>query len=191
MKKIVPFNKQLFFENNIEEITSISLEHTLHLESDNLITGEFIIQGDYKIKETDTLTNDFNFKIPFDINIDERYITDKIKIDIDNFYYEIVDSNVLSVNIDVELDKLDERKIEINKDEELKQVEIIDEVKEETTTKEISKKDYVTYKVYIVKEQDSLETIMKKYNTTKEEIENYNNIDNINIGDKIIIPTNG
>lgn len=49
---------------------------------------------------------------------------------------------------------------------------------------------YVTYRVYKVLEGDTLDTILTKYNITKEELSDYNNIENITPGDKLIIPTN-
>lgn len=47
---------------------------------------------------------------------------------------------------------------------------------------------YATYKVYIVRENDSLEMIMQQYQVTKEMLEPYNNLSEMNIGDKLIIP---
>ena len=47
---------------------------------------------------------------------------------------------------------------------------------------------YYTYKVYIVREGDTIETICSKYNINVNDIKEYNNINEINIGDKIIIP---
>ena len=47
---------------------------------------------------------------------------------------------------------------------------------------------YYTYKVYIVREGDTIETICSKYNVNVNDIKEYNNINEINIGDKIIIP---
>ena len=49
---------------------------------------------------------------------------------------------------------------------------------------------YVTYRVYRVSEGDTLDKILEKYNTTKEELAKYNNISEINVGDKLIIPAN-
>ena len=48
--------------------------------------------------------------------------------------------------------------------------------------------EYRTYKVYIVREGDSLEQILLKYQINKEELQKYNDLTEINIGDKIIIP---
>lgn len=47
---------------------------------------------------------------------------------------------------------------------------------------------YVTYYVYIVKEDDSVDSVLTKYGITKEEFEDYNDINNIKPGDKVIIP---
>jgi len=49
---------------------------------------------------------------------------------------------------------------------------------------------YVTYRVYKVEENDNIDTILTKYNITKEQLADYNNIENITPGDKLIIPTN-
>jgi LysM repeat protein len=51
-----------------------------------------------------------------------------------------------------------------------------------------SDETHITYKVYIVRADDTIDNIIIKYNTNKEELAKYNDIDNIKIGDKIIIP---
>ena len=48
--------------------------------------------------------------------------------------------------------------------------------------------NYVNYRVYIVRENDSIDSIMKKYNVTKNILEDYNDLNDMKIGDKIIIP---
>lgn len=47
---------------------------------------------------------------------------------------------------------------------------------------------YTTYYVYIVKDDDTVEKILTKYDINKEDFENYNDINNIKAGDKVIIP---
>ena len=49
---------------------------------------------------------------------------------------------------------------------------------------------FVTYHIHIVKESETLESISKIYNITTNDILEYNNIDSISIGDKIVIPSN-
>ena len=45
------------------------------------------------------------------------------------------------------------------------------------------------YTVYIVRENDTVESIMEKYNVTKEELQKYNDLDNVSLNSKLIIPT--
>ena len=52
-----------------------------------------------------------------------------------------------------------------------------------------SNETYSTYYIYIVRETDSIETILQKYNVSKEDIEMYNDIKELKVGDKIIIPS--
>ena len=48
---------------------------------------------------------------------------------------------------------------------------------------------YVSYNVYIIREGDTIETILNKYNITEEELKKYNDLSNLKLGDKIIIPS--
>lgn len=211
MKKIIPLKKQLTFKTNVSEITSISLENTLN-NTENEIEGELIITGAYKITDTSTKVDEFEFKIPTNIKIDEKYNCNDITIDIEDFYYEIINSSILSVNIEVSIDNLIE--IPEEKIEREDQMEYIEERCIEAETEEIQEKkeeikqekemktapsnifdnflneadEYSTYYIYIVREGDTMETILSKYNTTKEKLEEYNNLEELKLGDKIIIP---
>ena len=51
------------------------------------------------------------------------------------------------------------------------------------------KKEYSIYRVYTVKEDDTLDLIYDKFNTNKETLMDYNDLDNITVGSKIIIPS--
>ena len=52
-----------------------------------------------------------------------------------------------------------------------------------------SEKEYSIYRVYTVKEDDTLDLIYEKFQTTKEILSEYNDLDNIVVGSKIIIPS--
>ena len=217
MKKIIPFKKKLNFDTNVSEITSISLENTLGVK-ENIISGELIINGTYKITESSIKIDNFEFKIPVDIDIDDKYKIEDIIIDIDDFYYEIINNNILEVNIDIKIDNLTEKeqinniieesikdKIE-NENKRCIEEEFKNNIEKETKNKkneeEIKKEnqikkeennqslqeEYSTYHIYIVREGDSLETIMTKYKRKKEDLVEYNDPSEIKIGDKIIIP---
>ncbi len=47
---------------------------------------------------------------------------------------------------------------------------------------------FVTYHIHIAKESESLETISSIYNVPSSIIQEYNNIDNLSAGDKVLIP---
>ena len=106
MKKIIPFSKDLMFKTKINEITSIAIDNTLKLDN-NLVSGEFLINGTYKMIENGELEENFNYNIPVDITIDNKYDTSNCSISIDDFTYEIINEDNLRVNISVMLDDLD------------------------------------------------------------------------------------
>ena len=95
MKQIVPFVKEIELKNNIEEITSISLDHTLKSNGLNEINGEFSLYFEYKENEISVNTESYSCKIPFNIDLDDRYILKDSNIDIDDFYYEIVNDKIM------------------------------------------------------------------------------------------------
>lgn len=85
---------------------------------------------------------------------------------------------------------------EINEEIELiKKEEIIKEQEKIETEESIKsiisgmKEDsYYKYKVYIMRKEDTIESIAIKYNVTLDILKEYNNIEEVNIGDKIVIP---
>ena len=224
MKKLVPFKKEIIFKSNLEEITSISLEHSLNIEDEHLISGEFIISGEYRMNDNSVNTETFSYNIPFDIHMDEKYILDKSVIDINDFYYEIINSKVLEVNIEVSIDKLEEKLIEeielideprvvhyfeeestkediieSKEEEKIERVIEMENIKEENRCVEeegvktlfdsvTHEEEYATYKVCIVREGDSIENIINRYSITKEQMELYNDLNDVKIGEKLIIP---
>ena len=200
MKKIVPYKKELEFKTEVAEIASISLEHTLQKVGDNYISGNFMLNGEYKIVDISVNTEKFDFELPFEISIDKKYDTSNLTIDIDDFYYELK-GDKMAVNIDVLLDNLEEKEEvrtviepEVKKEvkaEEKKEVplETKDEVRENFLNSLNVTKAYRTYKVYIIREGDTLNSILERFQVTKEDLEAYNDISNITVGLKIIIPT--
>ena len=51
-----------------------------------------------------------------------------------------------------------------------------------------SDETFVTYHVYIVRENDTVGSIIEKYKTTRDDLVAYNDLENIKIGSKVIIP---
>jgi len=48
--------------------------------------------------------------------------------------------------------------------------------------------NFITYQIHIVKENDSLETILSKYKVSLEELKEYNEFNSLSLGMKLIIP---
>ena len=118
MKKIIPFVKEIEFKTMISKITSISLEHTLRAKEDNLISGNFILEGTYKMTQASQIDEDFSYKIPVDIEIDSKYDISSVNLDIDDFTYEVLDEERLKLNIVLCIDNLEEKVIPILMEEE-------------------------------------------------------------------------
>lgn len=211
MKKLVPFKKDIAFDTNIAEINSISLEHEITNHEESLIAGKFIVSGDYKMTDTSVHLDNFEYELPFNINIDKKYNIDDAEIDISDFYYEIINSRILSVNIELSVDNIEDQEVamereaieEINEvDQEeiptiLEEIETINETEEREGINVKSLFDgldedesYVVYKIHIVTENDTIEQIAADYEVTKEALDDYNNLSEVKIGDKIIIPAN-
>ena len=244
MKQIIPFVKDISLDSKISEITSIALEHNLKMENNDSVVGFFTISGKYKMNEISINEEVFEKKINFDITLDDKYDASKVTIDVDDFYYEIINDEYLRVHIDVKVDNLVYYKKDIEsitEEEAPSLVEIISDDKEEKENKrnenEVLKKDernikedimiddannetlkiieekkdddkldiseitnnitsgflgseekYSTYKVHIIRESETIKTVMEKYNVSKEELEKYNNLDNVILGTKIIVP---
>lgn len=223
MKKIIPFQKELSFDTKIYEISSISLEHTLKLKEENQISGEFIISGTYKLTEASINVDPFEYILPFSISIDKKYDTKNIDVDINDFYYELSANQILSVNIEVVIDGLEEKEeIFVTKEKTVIPNEPED-IREEVDTKELATEEnpepvvktepqseeiprdetaksifenldenerYSVYKIHIVTENDTIESILQKYQITKEELEAYNDLNDMQIGSKLIIQAN-
>ena len=214
MKQTIPFVKDIKFKSKIHEITSISLEHNLKMENNDSITGTFILSGKYKMNIVSVNVDEFEEKIDFDITLDDKYDSSNVKIDIDNFYYEIVNEEIMRVHIDVLVDNLeyvkkvdrcieDENIVSIP-EEKAEKKEVIDEVKNNDNSNDISKEDisitnisnnflsseekYTTYKVHIIRDNENIDVIKEKYKVPKEELEKYNDLNNIVLGSKIIVP---
>ena len=198
MKQTVPFTKDITFKTKIGEITSISLDHDLKLKQEDSITGNFYLKGTYKMLETSTIEEEYSYKIPCEIAISDEYDTFDAEIDIDDFSYEIVDDEILRVNIVVSIDNLIKKEV-IEKEERCIEDETVEEMsneikpeKEKIIIKDSiknQKDSYTTYKVYVFKDSDTIEGIIEKNGITKEDLSNYNNLEDITTGTKVIIPS--
>ena len=151
---------------------------------------------------------DFNYSIEKDILslvIDLNMDYDEIKLEKEEESLEnVLDS---AVNEELEKIKLEEEtsgivennqivKIEKEEKESENMGETKDEFQKDVTEKEINSilgsfeetNDYYKYKIYIMRSEDTIESVAIKYNVSLNDLASYNNVSNINVGDKIIIP---
>ena len=50
-------------------------------------------------------------------------------------------------------------------------------------------KEYCIYRVYVMNENDTLEYVLNKYQVTREDLLPFNDLDKLQIGTKLIIPS--
>lgn len=302
MKKIISFDKEILFPTMIGEITAISLDQTLKFLSKNDIEGDFIVSGRYKMTEASAIEEDFKHVLPIEITLLETFTLETTKIDIKDFYYEVIDEEILKVKIDIQIEGVEEvlleeekeevveaisekeeRKVEekeelipeveivkptvieeqedlrecdseektceeklsdvepvitstdeiieedklevvepVHKEEKeesvvdkktiveefamnqkssdttLEEVEVVDVHKQEKTNTNIqsifrvfndAEETYRAYTVYIMRKNDSINSVLDRYQITKEQLEEYNDLSKIELGSKVIIPT--
>ena len=206
MKTIIPYEKDIKFDTKIAEITSISLEHNEETRGEE-ISGDVIVSGNYKVHQISVNKEDFSYKIPFTIELTDNIDKDSIKIDINDFTYDIKDNNILVVKIELsfdyeeivkeEIDDIEERTTEEKLDEEIANLISEDDNEEEQVVQkeevnEIidsnNENTYVLYHVYIVNENDTLDSICQKYSVSKECLHTFNNFEELKVGDKLLIP---
>lgn len=204
MNEIIPIKKDILFKTKIGEITDISLDYDYKINNE-LLDGTIEISGTYKLTEASVLQEEFTHTIPFSIAITKQIDKDTIKLEIDDFKYKY-EKDILSVDISLLLN-FEELKEEVETIEDFKIEDFIKEIPEEieietninqennyTNINNITnniindEKKYYKYKVYIIRPNDTIDTICNKYQININDLKEYNDITNINVGDKIIIP---
>ena len=218
MKKKINIEKRVDFPTMIGEITAISLDHDLKFIDNLNVNGDLILSGKYKMTEASRLEEEFLYKFPIEIALTEKLDLNTTKIEISDFYYEIENDDIMKCYVDLDIEGLEvvdfcddlfedrECDGDKNKEKEIpkKEVEeiieerhdeeeieeILDEKKEEINIMNFDDENetYGTFVVYIVRQNETVNSILEKYNTTIEELEKYNDLKNINIGTKLIIP---
>ncbi len=169
---------------------SIAISDRIDKDTINLKLESF----EYKING-DTLSLSVNLNMEAEElkkEVENRNIIDDIKEGIEEKLGLNKDKNVEEeLKENIEKNKFEEEKEPI-KEEKVEIKEKITEIGNNTINELLStlddNKSYITYKVHIFRDGDSIESISSKYNVSIEDIKEYNDINNINIGDKILVP---
>ncbi len=202
-----------FLLNGKYKLTEASrLEEEFHYK----IPVEIVLSEHIDLGTTNIEITDFTYKIEDDsmichieISIEGLETVESIHSgDLEKEEYRECDDDLKALNeIEIpSIEKVDEQQKKISLEKEV----IVDENKisenvvlEDGVSKEDSENtndslfvhlsdddddSYGTFVVYIVRQNETLNSIIEKYHTSKEELEKYNDISNINIGTKLIIP---
>ena len=215
MKKKVTIDKKIEFPSMIGEISAISLEHKLDFIDEKNIEGYFLLTGKYKLTEASRLEDDFEYKIPAEIILSESVDLSDTKIEITDFSYEIEDDIVMNCHIELLIEGLElinmeedseerecdgdlpeEKEIEIPKKEEIIELRVDEEEKSDDISVQGSlftnlsdeQDSFGTFIVYIVRQNETVNTIIEKYATSLEELEKYNDLSDLKDGTKLIVP---
>lgn len=208
MKETIEFKKDIIFKTTIQEMTELNVTHEYKV-LDDVIEGEFHVSGEYKMTEASVKHEEFLYNIPFAIALSERIKKESVNLVMDDYTYEI-DKDILHLKMKLGM-HYEEVKIESEmKEEEITSIdEMLDEVEEEqemiSEEKDIEKEEvkeqiedfskkfnmpdnYITYKIHIMKSDETIDSIAMKYNVRIDDIKEYNKEEVYSIGDKIVIP---
>ena len=137
MKESFKIEKELLFKHNIKDITSISLDRDYKVDN-NVVNGNFLVNGEYKVHELSLNKEKFNFKVPFKYELNNDIDSNSINVEIINFVYDY-SKDELIVNIEYEISGDRKDVLEFDSEESLddflknREVEIIDTRNEDIT----------------------------------------------------------
>lgn len=188
-KELEEDNRSITIHNFTYDIRN---EDTLHLYIDVLVKGREVIELEEDEKEVIEPVREEQPKIDEEQKEDTTNDNKELLTDI-----EVEESQKVIDNI-INTDKKEDVVIEDKKEEPVIKNDTQEEVKTNTDTKVMNsifsafantEETYTTYSVYLLRENDSIENIIENYGVTREELSYYNDLDNLNVGSKIIIPT--
>ena len=188
-KELEEDNRSITIHNFTYDIRN---EDTLHLYIDVLVKGREVIELEEDEEEVIEPVREEQPKIDEEQIEDTTNDNKELLTDI-----EVEESQKVIDNI-INTDKKEEVVIEDKKEEPVIKNDTQEEIKTTTDTKVMNsifsafantEETYTTYSVYLLRENDSIENIIENYGVTREELSYYNDLDNLNVGSKIIIPT--
>ena len=141
----------------------------------------------YEIENEDTMICKIDLKVE---GVEEIEIFDE-----DISTTEIKEEKKLTRECDYEPKEIEIPTKQLVEEKEITKKDVKEQPKEENKITSIfnslsdSEETYATYSVYILRQEETLNTIIEKYKTTREELEKYNDLTNIAIGSKLIIPS--
>ena len=174
------------------------------------IPFEIVLDDRYDTKNAVIDIDDFYYEIKNDnaLSISIDVLVDKLSekplieelVETEPVRAIIEENEIIEPNQEEKTEEKVEEKVEdifdeINRDENkdiVKETESNIDVDEKInsifSSSSFNKEEYSTYNVAIIREGDTIDSIIEKYNVDIEEIKKYNDISNLQLGDKLIIP---
>lgn len=168
------------------------------------IPCEIAISEDYDTSSSFIDIDDFNYEV-----VGDDKLRVSISVSIDNLerkeHIEVLNDKIDQIlgKDEIKVDKINDKREELNdmkeKEEKneksvtLEERDVIDplNVINESNPSLLSfdgDEEYRTYSVYLYKEEDTIESILEKYKVSKLDLMDYNDLDSLTVGTKLIIP---
>ena len=179
-KELEEDNRSITIHNFTYDIRN---EDTLHLYIDVLVKGREVIELEEDNEEVIEPVREEQPKIDEEQKEDTTNDNKELLTDI-----EVEESQKVIDNI-INTDKKEEPVIKNDTQEEIKTTTDTKVMNSIFSAFANTEETYTTYSVYLLRENDSIENIIENYGVTREELSYYNDLDNLNVGSKIIIPT--
>lgn len=179
-KELEEDNRSITIHNFTYDIRN---EDTLHLYIDVLVKGREVIELEEAEEEVIEPVREEQPKIDEEQVEDTTNDNKELLTDI-----EVEESQKVIDNI-INTDKKEEPVIKNDTQEEIKTTTDTKVMNSIFSAFANTEETYTTYSVYLLRENDSIENIIENYGVTREELSYYNDLDNLNVGSKIIIPT--
>lgn len=179
-KELEEDNRSITIHNFTYDIRN---EDTLHLYIDVLVKGREVIELEEDEEEVIEPVREEQPKIDEEQVKDTTNDNKELLTDI-----EVEESQKVIDNI-INTDKKEEPVIKNDTQEEVKTTTDTKVMNSIFSAFANTEETYTTYSVYLLRENDSIENIIENYGVTREELSYYNDLDNLNVGSKIIIPT--
>ena len=166
---------------NFKVPTEIMLTENIDLSTGKITVDDFF----YEIENEENLVCHIDVLVE---GVEEVFIEEQPLEEVERQVEEIRECDG-DENKEIEIphreDEIEEIKEEIEEIEELvpEEQSLFSNLKDDEDT-------FTTYSIYIIRQDETIQTVLEKYKITKEELEEYNDLSNITEGSKIIIPVN-
>ncbi|HJJ17257.1 MAG TPA: LysM peptidoglycan-binding domain-containing protein [Bacilli bacterium] len=163
---------------------SVELTENIDLNTFNFEILDFY----YDVIDNDTLRINIEFEVKAEKKEEEKIEEREVK---QEEIFTPVEEEIENIEVEIPVSNKIEEPVEIKEQiKKEKPEERVEKEEQETILNniDVEEDDFMTYNIHIVREMESFESISEKYNVSVDLLKEYNNLESINIGDKIIIP---